>query len=424
MLNKEYIEAILKLLNAENDTFDGNFYSFSYFPKNTKTEDIDYNAPRPTYTITGNETIKKYNDLYNGLYKSIVGKKRMTFKVFKDNTQNFIFENRFNEAEIKKFVEEKKEYITNDIYKIYGLDMEQNTVTYGKYTLVKKDYITTFLNDATKLKDTKFNELELNMLKADSAENQLNFVYIVTQHNTIDNLYSTQLMHEELPKIIYTLRFMSCIKWNRAYIDSIPFISYKMSHFQYIGDWMTSGHNFVRKDKAILIDNEWFNDEAKGHKRLWNLLDFESSRNELEERIMKSIEWVGKAYGEEDEGVALLEISFAFETLLKNDEKAIINPSIVASLSESYAFINGDNVDERISLESEFKKFYGERSGLVHGGKEKLTNASINPYEMITKTIRNVLINPKFCNCKNMSELALLFKQMKYSLSDDASKSE
>ena len=32
----------------------------------------------------------------------------MTFKVFKDNTQNFIFENRFNEAEIKKFVEEKK----------------------------------------------------------------------------------------------------------------------------------------------------------------------------------------------------------------------------------------------------------------------------------------------------------------------------
>lgn len=95
----------------------------------------------------------------------------MTFKVFKDNTQNFIFENRFNEAEIKKFVEEKKEYITNDIYKIYGLDMEQNTVTYGKYTLVKKDYITTFLNDATKLKDTKFNELELKMLKADSAEN-------------------------------------------------------------------------------------------------------------------------------------------------------------------------------------------------------------------------------------------------------------
>lgn len=75
LLNKEYIEAILKLLNAENDTFDGNFYSFSYFPKNTKTEDIDYNAPRPTYTITGNETIKKYNDLYNGLYKSIVEKK-------------------------------------------------------------------------------------------------------------------------------------------------------------------------------------------------------------------------------------------------------------------------------------------------------------------------------------------------------------
>ena len=134
----------------------------------------------------------------------------MTFKVFKDNTQNFIFENRFNETEIKKFVEEKKEYTTNDIYKIYGLEMKQNTVSYGKYTFVKKEYIITFLNDATKLKDTKFNEFELKMLRADSAENQLNFVYIVTQHNTIDNLYSTQLMRDELPKIVYALRFMSC----------------------------------------------------------------------------------------------------------------------------------------------------------------------------------------------------------------------
>lgn len=424
MLNKEYIEAIMKILNEENDTFDGNFYSFSYFPKNIKPEDMDYIVLKPTYTITGYETIKKYNDLFNGLYKNIVGNKRMTFKVFKDNIQNFIFEKKFNETEIKKFVEEKEEYTTNDIYKIYGLEMEQNTVSYGKYTLVKKEYITTFLNESTKLKDTKINELQLKMLEDDSADNQLNFVYIIIQHNTIDNLYSTQLMCEELPKIIYTLRFMSYQKWNRAYIDSTPFISYTMSHFQYIGDWMTSGHNYVRKDKAILIDNEWFNDETKGHKRLWNLLDFELSRNELEERIMKSIEWVGKAYGEEDESVALLEISFAFEALLKNDEKAIINPSIVASLSESYAFINGENADERIELEAKFKKFYSERSGMIHGGKEKFTNASINPYEMITKTIRNVLINPKFCNCKNLSELASLFKKMKYSLPNDVGNSE
>ena len=144
MLNKEYIEAILKILNDENDIFDGNFYSFSYFPKNIKPEDIDYNAPRPAYTITGNETIKKYNDLFNGLYKNIVGNKRMTFKVFKDNTQNLIFEKRFNETEIKKFVEERKEYTTNDIYKIYGLEMEQNTVSYGKYTFVKKSILPHF----------------------------------------------------------------------------------------------------------------------------------------------------------------------------------------------------------------------------------------------------------------------------------------
>jgi len=424
LLNKEYIEAILEILNEKNDTFDGNFYSFSYYPKNVKTEDLNKNFPRPTYTITGNETIKKYNDLFNGLYKNIVGKKRMTFKVFKDNTQNFIFENRFNEKEIKKFVDEKEEYTTNDIYKIYGLEMETNVVSYGKYTLVKKEYITSYLDNTVELKDTKFNELELNILKADSSREQLNFIYIITQHNTIDNLYSTQLMREELPKIVYTLRFMSCIKWNRAYIDSTPFISYEMSHFQYIGDWMTSGHNIVRKDKAIPIDNEWFYDEEKGHKRLWELLDFESPRNEIEERIMKSIEWVGKAYGEEDESVALLEISFAFETLLKNDEKAIINSSIVASLSESYALINGRSVDERIRLESEFKKFYSERSGMVHGGKEKLSNTDINPYEMITKTIRNVLVNPNFCDCKNMSDLTALFKKMKYSLSEDVNQIE
>lgn len=68
-------------------------------------------------------------------------------------------------------------------------------------------------------------------------------------------------------------------------------------------------------------------------------------------------------------------------------------------------------VEERISLEAEFEKFYGERSGMIHGSKDKLTHSSINPNEMITNTIRNVFVNLKFCNCKNMAELTSLLNK-------------
>ncbi len=414
MKNDEYINEILDILTGENNVFDGNIYSFSYFPKRIDS-DADQIKLRPTYTLTGYETIKRYNDLFEGLYNNIVGNKKMTLKVFKDNVQNFIFENRFNEEEIKKFVNEKKEYVTNDIYKIYGLSMEKEVLKVGKYTLVKKNYISIYLKRITSLKDTDYNKFEEKLLSNDSNDNRWNFIYIISQHKTIDNLYSTQLMKEEIKKIVYTLRFISCYKMKRTYIDSVPFISYSKSHFQFVNDWMTSGHEIVRKDLPIPIDDEWFYLEEKGHKKLWNLLDFESAHTEIEDRIMKSIEWVGKAYGEEDERVAFLEIAFAFETLLVYDKKGSIKPSIVASLSEAYAFINGRNMDERILLEDEFKDFYGDRSGLVHGQKNRLDNYKINPYEMITKTIRNLLITKKFSECKNMEELFKLLKKIKYS---------
>lgn len=412
MTNTECIKEILELLNRENEEFDGNIYSFSYFPKN-HTEDGKIKF-RPAYTITGHETIKKYNELYTNLYKNIVGNRKMTFKVFRDNTQNFIFENRFTENELIKFVKDKKEYTTNEIYKIFGIEMSNDYIKYGKYTFVKKDYINTYLKSITTLKQTKLNELELKLLANDSNKSDWNFAYIISQHKTIDNLYSTQLMNEEIKTIVNVLRFMACIKWDRVYIDFIPFISYQKSHFQFVDDWMTSGHNFIRKDRAIPIDNEWFGNEDIGHKYLWDLLDFDMQKNEMEERVIKSIEWVGKAYGEDDEKVALLEIAFAFEALLIYNPKGIINQSIIASLSESYAFINGSNVDERIELEKEFKHFYEERSGLVHGLKNKLDEKKINPYKMITMTIRNIITSPIFSKCNNIESLSKEIKRLKY----------
>lgn len=54
---------------------------------------------------------------------------------------------------------------------------------------------------------------------------------------------------------------------------------------------------------------------------------------------MKSIELVCKAYGEEDDWVSFLEISFAFETQLKMMKKQLLTP-VVAFLLKSYACLS------------------------------------------------------------------------------------
>ena len=171
----------------------------------------------------------------------------------------------------------------------------------------------------------------------------------------------------------------------------------------------------VWKDKPIMIDNDWFSNVESGNKRIWEIF-VKENKTELEQRIFNSINWVGKAFGESDERISLLEIAFAFESLFQGNTKEIISPSIVASISEYYAFINGDSTEKRIELEKEFKQFYSERSGLAHGGKTRITFNPFKPFIMITNTIRKVLVTEVFLNCDSLLKLSEIIKTMKYSV--------
>jgi hypothetical protein len=407
MKNKEIIDNILELLHKENDEFDGNVYSFM------KRKNNDEDAYHPVCSLTGYNTIKKYTDLYRDLYKNVVGKKKMTFKVFKDNTQQLIFDNIFDEKHIKEFVENQIEYETTELFKIYGLDMEKDVVKYEKYTFVRKDQIIHYIASNLSL-NFKQNHLHIfNHLDAESKTNDY-FVYLVVSHRTIDNLYSIEVMDEELPKIVNLLRFMAGIKNKDSYIDSKPFKSFFKTNIQFHNNNIRIGNEIFRKFNPIMIDHNWFSDSESGNDLLWKMLCADE-KNNMQCRIFNAINWLGKAYNEEDENLSLVEIAFAFESLLQGDVKGMITPSITALLSEMYAFINGNTKEDRIQLEKEFKDFYGIRSGIAHGGKTKINYNAYQPFKMLTDTIRQLIINPLFKNCSSLDELNLVIKGMKYS---------
>lgn len=98
-----------------------------------------------------------------------------------------------------------------------------------------------------------------------------------------------------------------------------------------------------------------------------------SPKNELERKISKAVEWIGEAYSDSNRSSAYLKAVIALESLLKMDEKGIINPSIMSSIAEQCAYLNGQSTEECLKIEKKVKSLYGERSKIAHTGSTSVS---------------------------------------------------
>jgi len=412
---REIIREILLLLKEENKEFDGNIYSFKYTNNIKNEEDIDKLKYNPCITLTGYSTIQKYNDLYKQLHKEIVANKPISLKVFMDTTQNLIFENSFTVENIRHLINNREEISVNDIRKIYGLSMEKDYVTYGKYTFIRNDYIYTYISSRVILQTDEFID---NYIEKNKNDGQLtnNFVYVLVNFKTLDNYHTKDVMDKDLKLLINFIRYAAFIKRDRCYVDSKPFISYRQDNIQYSDNGMlTADMEIKRKDLSIPIDDSFFCDTTNGNSVLWDIISSNSS-TEFEKRLLEAINWVGASFDESDDNLIVAEIAFAFETLLFNTDKAFITKGITADLAEKYAFVNGISQKERITFEKEFKKFYESRSKISHGTRlvKKGELSIISYYRMIQQTIKNLLIKDDFKDCRNCEGLHVIIQKLRY----------
>lgn len=142
-----------------------------------------------------------------------------------------------------------------------------------------------------------------------------------------------------------------------------------------------------------------------------------SPKNELEKKICMAIEWIGEAYSDRNRSSSYLKAVISLEALLKNDEKSVISPSIMSSIAEQCAYLNGRSAEECLNIESKIKKMYGERSKIAHTGSSSVTLQSlVEARELVRRTILSFIAYAKHFNLEGADAFQKRLRMVKYEL--------
>ena len=157
-----------------------------------------------------------------------------------------------------------------------------------------------------------------------------------------------------------------------------------------------------------------FTAKENGNATIWKLLCL-SDNNELQNRIISAVDWIGKAVNEVDDANALIQSVFALESVLQLDT-GIFRPSIVANIAETAAFLLEKTCEKRCEIERMIKSIYEARSAIVHGGRAKVSFEQANNALSTTKeVIVSMLVHPEISKFSCMKELERWVKKQRYS---------
>ncbi|WP_188241333.1 HEPN domain-containing protein [Stenotrophomonas maltophilia] len=167
--------------------------------------------------------------------------------------------------------------------------------------------------------------------------------------------------------------------------------------------------------QSLPLDNEHFRKEETGMNLLWNATK-NSSTPALHQRLMNAAKWLGDSYLESDKASAFIKAAIALEVLFTSNEKSIISPSILSSISESVACILGDDLKTRISLEKRLKDHYSTRSAIAHSGKNNVSQSDVEEFRwMVRQAIARVMGTPTLRDLGTIEKLHEHLKSLKYS---------
>jgi hypothetical protein len=139
--------------------------------------------------------------------------------------------------------------------------------------------------------------------------------------------------------------------------------------------------------------------------------------NEFEKHIIRCAEWTGQAIGEPNEAAALVKAAIALEVLFSANEKGLITPSIMAQISESCAFLLGNEHASPVEIEREVKHLYGVRSSVVHSGKDSVDSKDLDAFIRICRHVVILLLSGgEFVGMDTMAKLADYFRSRKYAI--------
>ncbi len=410
---QDILNEMVDIINRQSDKtsyFDANVYQFTYNGNIKSKDDIDKLNNNPSIVIYG-EDIKKFNDLYESLYKALkVDKKQVSIEQFKKDTRNLFFYQPL-ESELKKIIEVRYKEAEDFYYiaPIYGIVCENDILDFGKIFFVSSNHIYEFAKNITNIKNDDW--LFHNFNNTDKKEHLL---YFVRKYKCYDANFTKERFFIDLDEIINVLRFLSIIKTDRSYIDRVQNNS-KYFNYSAISKTKANSNSTVinLNDIPIIMNKAWFNYEYSN--KIMNII-CKDNKNDLEQRIVRSLIWCGRSLEEYYLDIACAEVTFAFESIFKSDKNRLITQSVQDQIAESAALILNNNYNEIIKQIKDLKEFYSLRSAIVHGGKQ---DGNLSIYNKNLNVFRNIVVklleDETYSKCVALEDLKDVLDKKKYS---------
>ena len=131
-------------------------------------------------------------------------------------------------------------------------------------------------------------------------------------------------------------------------------------------------------------------------------------RRGLEEQIISSIQWAGRATTERRKEESFLLYAIALESLILSDTPPT---ELVFRLRTRVAHLLGKNLSARKEISAKVSGLYGIRSKIVHSGTFQVTDADYGLMRTVTKgSILRILNDKTFSSMKKIDELISWFR--------------
>jgi hypothetical protein len=404
---KNIIKEIDSLLAISLDTLDESLES----GKPVKI----FNLENGSINFAGFENVALFENILSSIYKwnkdleNTIG-----FKFFEDSFVKFLIELKSgilpsNTESLNTFLENllsKKLEKYEILYEVYGAKMINSLYKIGEYV---------FHN--TKHPDSLIRNKYLNGGPAGLFfETYISDILVEITIEARDSDKAMEIADLKMSKLEYTLSYMLADLSHKKHIGNF--------HYR---NWKTTARMSLCNSKKLtikstneialphLIEDRFFVDKKNGNNQIWKLLA-SKNHSDLELRILQAIEWIGKGIYENDKSKSIVLFLISIECLLQKETKdVLVNPSILSYMSESCAFILGNDLKARKAIAKYFRGVYSQRSAIVHGGSKTISYDDLNLALYLSKgLIISLLTDDKFSRIKTTNSLFALIEELKY----------
>lgn len=128
---------------------------------------------------------------------------------------------------------------------------------------------------------------------------------------------------------------------------------------------------------------------------LLNKLFLKVTYSNMENKLLDGIHWLAESTKPDTNNSKFAKISFALETLIGGEPKKAEElkvRGITAMLAERATFIAGKDLDDRLAIDKDIRKYYGMRGTIVHGGEGDVSLDDIDGFGQLVRRLAIALL--------------------------------